>query len=209
MVFSPYLQSLCDLTQLPFARNLTLSHKRHYVAVYHTHRSTKHQIVPILDGITTPTNLTSTPAGGRPRRNGAAVRDGPPRHPVRFEHGVCVAHTPSRSPALCCLRRCRWSIVASFDTTDAENKSECIRGRSNLSAASPPTLAEKRTPIPKPGSPCPGDPFPISPSYRSPSRHSRTSIPKPMISLGHPTVKGKCRRDYPFRAMGRKSPPCV
>ena len=63
------------------------------------------------------------------------MHDRPPSHPKRIERRVLAGHTPTRLPALCCLCRCPWSIVALFGTMGPENKNERSRGSTALYAA--------------------------------------------------------------------------
>jgi len=98
------------------------------------------------------------------------VHDRPPSHQKRIARRRFVGHMPTCLPALSCVCRSRWSIMALFGTMGPENKNERSRGISNLSAASPPTLAKEKAPIQHTGSPCPGD----HPSHS----HSLPSAPR-------------------------------
>ena len=127
----------------------------------------KNRFVTLLEGIAAAESGTNRHARGRHgrRRDRFPVHDRPPSHQKRIDSRALVGHPPTCFPALSCVCRCRWSIVALFGTMGPENKNERLRGRSNLSAASPPTLAQKETPIQNTESPCPSDPFPIRYSY--------------------------------------------
>ena len=127
----------------------------------------KSKTVTILRGIAATARRTSKHVRGRRyrRQDEFPVHNRPPSHPGRIERRAPVGKTPTRASAFCCVCRCRWSIVALFGTMGPENKNERSRGRSNLFAVSPPTLAKEKAPIQHRGSPCSGDPFPIFTSY--------------------------------------------
>ena len=125
----------------------------------------KGEMVTLLEGITPAERGTNKHARGRHcgRQDKFPVYDRPPSHPRRIERRAPVGHTPTRLPALWCLCRCRWSIVALFGTMGPEYKNERSRGKSDLSAAITSNRCQGKSTHPTHGITVPpATPFPFS-----------------------------------------------